>query len=179
MEWGFSMISRRNLLAMAGTVTFAGVAIAQSGVPVVLALGASNTAGRGGNGLGVERGKAYPAKLQALLGQRGVRARVQNAGVAGDTTSGMLRRLPGLLNANTRVVVLQSGGNDGDAGTREANIAHMKAILDARKIRMVRLDRILSIAGSGNLAADGIHFNEAGHQNVAEYLVDSVASALQ
>lgn len=173
------MISRRLLLAAASAMASIGPASAQAGTPVVLALGASNTAGRGGNGQGVDRSRAYPAKLQALLGQRGVRARVQNAGIAGDTTSGMLRRLPGLLGANTKVVVLQSGGNDGDAGTREANIAQIKSILDARKIRMVRLDRILSIAGSGNLAADGIHFNEAGHQNVAEYLVDSVASALQ
>jgi acyl-CoA thioesterase-1 len=148
-------------------------------MPVVLALGASNTAGRGGNGQGVDRARAYPAQLQALLGQRGVRARVQNAGIAGDTTSGMLRRLPKLLTPATRVVVLQSGGNDGDAGTREANIEKIRAILDAKGIRMVRLDRILSIAGSGNLAADGIHFNEAGHRNVAEHLVDQVASALQ
>jgi acyl-CoA thioesterase-1 len=146
---------------------------------VVLALGASNTAGRGGNGMGVDRAKAYPAKLQALLAQRGIRARVQNAGVAGDTTSGMLRRLPKLLTPATKVVVLQSGGNDGDPSTREANIAQIKAILDARGIRMVRLDRILAIAGSGNLAADETHFNETGHQNVAEYLVGSVASALQ
>jgi acyl-CoA thioesterase-1 len=175
------MINRRLLLAGSAAVFAAGIggARAQAGTPVVLALGASNTAGRGGNGQGVDRGKAYPAKLQALLSQRGVRARVQNAGIAGDTTTGMLRRLPGLLTPNTKVVVLQTGGNDSDPSTREANIAQIKSILDARKIRMVRLDRILAIAGSGNLAADGIHFNDAGHQNVAEYLVDSVASALQ
>lgn len=175
------MINRRLLLAGSAAALIAGItgAAAQSGMPVVLALGASNTAGRGGNGQGVDRSKAYPAKLQALLGQRGVRARVQNAGIAGDTTTGMLRRLPGLLTANTKVVVLQSGGNDSDPSTREANIAQIKSILDARGIRMVRLDRIVSIAGSGNLAADGIHFNEAGHQNVAEYIVGSVASALQ
>lgn len=172
--------SRRSIilgLLAAGGLPFG--ASAQSSVPVVLALGASNTAGRGGNGLGVDRSRAYPAKLQALLGQRGVRARVQNAGIAGDTTSGMLRRLPKLLTTATRVVVLQSGGNDGNPGSREANIAQIKSILDAKGIRMVRLDRVLSIAGSGNLAADGIHFNEAGHQNVAEYLVDRVAYALQ
>jgi acyl-CoA thioesterase-1 len=174
------MQSRRGvILALLATCAVPVEAQAQSGVPLVLALGASNTAGRGGNGMGVDRGKAYPAKLQSLLAQRGVRARVQNAGVAGDTTGGMLKRLPRLLTSATRVVVLQSGGNDGDAGTRETNIAQIKSILDAKGIRMVRLDRILSIAGSSNLAADGIHFNEAGHQNVAEYLVDSVASALQ
>lgn len=173
------MMNRRQLLAAVAALVTSSTSGRAVGLPVVLALGASNTAGRGGNGMGVDRAKAYPAKLQAMLGQRGVRARVQNAGVAGDTTAGMLRRLPGLLTKDTRVVILQSGGNDGDAAMREANIGQIKSILDARGIRMVRLDRILSIAGSGNLAADSIHFNEAGHQNVAEYLVDSVASVLQ
>ncbi len=172
-------MDRRQILAAVAALVASASNGWAAGVPVVLALGASNTAGRGGNGMGVDRARAYPAKLQAMLGQRGVRARVQNAGVVGDTTAGMLRRLPGLLTKDTRVVVLQSGGNDGDAASREANIGQIKSILDARSIRMVRLDRILSIAGSGNLAADGIHFSEAGHQNVAEHLVDSVASALQ
>ena len=61
----------------------------------VLALGASNTLGRGkgaGHG-GVDRSQAYPAQLEAMLRQHGCKARVINAGVAGDTPSGMAARL--------------------------------------------------------------------------------------
>jgi acyl-CoA thioesterase-1 len=50
----------------------------------VVALGASNTYGKG-----VSRGQAYPAQLEALLRARGLNARVVNAGINGNTTSEM------------------------------------------------------------------------------------------
>ena len=47
-------------------------------------------------------------------------ARVANAGINGDTTAGMLRRLDRAVPAGTRVVILQPGGNDAPQGRRGA-----------------------------------------------------------
>ncbi|MDU0339083.1 GDSL-type esterase/lipase family protein [Bosea rubneri] len=108
----------------------------------IVALGASNTLGRGkgaGHG-GVERSQAYPAQLQSMLSQQGCKVRVVNAGVAGDTPSGMAARLPKLLTRQTRVVILQPGGND--SGPDRANaIAQIERTLSDRKIALVMLDR--------------------------------------
>ena len=54
----------------------------------IVAIGASNT-----SGWGVGTQDAYPARLQALLRKKGIPANVINAGVLGDTTAGMLRRV--------------------------------------------------------------------------------------
>src|SRR5262249_57240749 len=56
--------------------------------PVIVALGDSLTAG-----LGVAAEEAYPALLEARLAREGLRYRVVNAGVSGDTTAGALLRL--------------------------------------------------------------------------------------
>jgi lysophospholipase L1-like esterase len=73
----------------------------------IVALGASNT-----EGWGVVASEAYPRKLQALLNARGIDATVINAGIAGDTTGGMLARLERAVPAGTHVVILQPGTND-------------------------------------------------------------------
>jgi acyl-CoA thioesterase-1 len=73
----------------------------------IVALGASNT-----EGWSVFASEAYPAKLQALLNARGIEAAVINAGIAGDTTGGMLARLERAVPAGTHVVILQPGTND-------------------------------------------------------------------
>src|SRR6202047_2189572 len=52
-------------------------------VAVILDFGDSLTAG-----YGVPAGQAFPARLQAWLHERGIAARVVNAGVSGDTTAG-------------------------------------------------------------------------------------------
>ena len=71
----------------------------------IVALGASTTQGfgKGRHASGVSMDQAYPAQLERLLRAKGCSAEVLNAGVAGDTTGGMLARLPGLLSTNTRV----------------------------------------------------------------------------
>src|SRR3712207_3463798 len=74
----------------------------------IVALGASNTEGmgRGRTNLGVPREQAYPAQLERLLRARGVNAPVINAGIAGDTTAGMLARLDAAVPSGTRVLIL-------------------------------------------------------------------------
>jgi len=54
----------------------------------IVAISASNTFG-----WGVGSQNAYPAQLQTILRKKGIQATVTNAGVLGDTPTGMLRRL--------------------------------------------------------------------------------------
>lgn len=95
--------------------------------PFVLAFGDSLTAG-----YGLARHESFASRLEALLRQRHVDARVHNAGVSGDTTSGGRARLARVLSAlPTRpdLAILQLGANDlmrghAPARTRE-NLAAM------------------------------------------------------
>lgn len=143
----------------------------------VIALGASNTIGRGkgpGHG-GVDRSQAFPAQLEAMLRQQGCKARVLNAGVAGDTPGGMAARLPRLLTKQTKVVVLQPGGNDSGAD-RAAGIARIEQLLAERKIALVTLDRPGQIA-RGYQLPDGLHFSAEGHAAFASYLLPKILAA--
>ncbi len=62
---------------------------------------------------GLKRGSGWAALLQERLGKEKVPARVVNASVSGDTTSGGRSRLPALLKQHQpKVVVIELGGND-------------------------------------------------------------------
>ena len=62
---------------------------------------------------GLRRGSGWAALLQERLTRQKVPARVVNASVSGDTTSGGRSRLPALLNQHQpAVVVIELGGND-------------------------------------------------------------------
>jgi acyl-CoA thioesterase-1 len=81
---------------------------ATSGIPRVVFLGDSLTAG-----LGLEADEAFPARVGEMLRDEGIAVQVVNAGVSGDTTAGGLRRLDWLLRQLPDVVVVGLGGNDG------------------------------------------------------------------
>jgi acyl-CoA thioesterase I len=104
-----------------------GVVSASPDPPVILFVGTSLTAG-----LGLDPSEAYPALIQAKLDAAGLRYRVVNAGVSGETSAGALRRIDWLLRQKPAVMVLETGANDGlrgqDPETTRANIA---GILDA------------------------------------------------
>ncbi len=145
---------------------------------LVVALGASNTAGYG---VGVEN--AFPHVLEQLLRARGVEAKVLNSGMSGNTTGQMLARLDEAVPAGTKVVVLQPGSNDARLGisetVREQNITMIVAALRKRDIGVVRVAAAFEAVRHGNLQTDGIHYTEAGHALIAGRLVDDVARALR
>lgn len=58
-------------------------------------------------GYGVALEESYPAQLQKLLG-----VEVVNAGISGEESAEGLARLPSLLEAKPKVVILCHGGND-------------------------------------------------------------------
>ena len=147
----------------------------------IVALGASNTAGRGQGTHpgGVDKNQAYPAQLEALLKAKGYDARVANAGIAGDTTGGMLARLDSAVPAGTQIVILQTGGNDerkGVGGEAGGNVAQITSKLQARGIKVILMDRLVAPASTRD--PDGQHFNAEGHKVFAAGLLPKVIAAI-
>src|SRR5689334_5989517 len=142
----------------------------------IVAIGASNT-----SGLGVGEQNAYPAILERLLRQKGIDARVTNAGVWGDVTAGMRNRLDSAVPKDTDIVILQPGGNDlrffGTKEARRANIAAMVQHLHTRGIRVIVYDP--DPVPRDFYQWDGIHFNAAAHAKIAATLAAQITAAVK
>jgi acyl-CoA thioesterase-1 len=93
---------------------------------VIVAFGDSLTAGHG-----LANGESFPDSLQKLLDQRGLRYRVVNQGISGDTTSGGAARVKQALQLKPAVVILELGANDGLRGLPlTATRSNLAAIID-------------------------------------------------
>jgi acyl-CoA thioesterase-1 len=183
---GSTMHLNRRLVAFSLAFLFWAVAATQPASAQVLAIGASNTSGTGvgRNHSGVMVSEAWPAQLEQLLHARGINVHVKNAGLAGDTTCNMLSRLDGELEPETKVVIIQPGGNDalakgGCTSDRATNVAEMQRRLRARGIKSILLTRLGSIAGESNRGVDGQHFNKDGHSAIAAWLFPKVVASLR
>ena len=103
---------------------------------IVLAIGDSLT-----EGLGVEDEFAYPALLQRKLFEQNYKYKVINAGVSGETSSGVLSRIKWALTLNPDIVILATGANDGlrgiDPELIKSNITQIIQILKAEYIIVV------------------------------------------
>lgn len=93
--------------------------------PVILIVGDSLSAE-----YGLRRGTGWVALLEQRLAQEKIQARVVNASISGDTTSGGRSRLPALLSQHRPShVLLELGGNDALRGLplsmTRANLAEM------------------------------------------------------
>jgi acyl-CoA thioesterase-1 len=155
-------------LALLATFGLLFVGAAQAAT--VVALGASNTFGKG-----VSRSQAYPAQLEALLRGRGLKARVINAGINGDTTGGMLARLDRVVPKGTSVVILQPGGNDRRKSAPDKT-SEIESRLAAMGIRVVLLPNGM-LRGLPH-QPDGQHLTPEGYHKLAEQLAGQVAGAL-
>src|SRR5690606_26349385 len=118
-------------------------AAAGTGAPTVLIAGTSLTAG-----LGIAPEDAYPAVLQRMADSAGLAARVVNAGLSGETSAGLLRRIDWLLREPADVVVIETGANDGLRGldpdsTREnlrRIVARVRAALPGARVLLVQME---------------------------------------
>jgi acyl-CoA thioesterase-1 len=115
----------------AGAAVFGGGAWAAAGTPVILVVGDSLSAE-----YGLRRGSGWVALLEQRLAREKIAAKVVNASITGDTTSGGRARLPALLQQHRPThVVLELGGNDALRGLPLAmtddNLSQMVAL--ARK----------------------------------------------
>ena len=77
----------------------------------ILFLGTSLTAG-----LGLDPDSAYPQLIQRKIDASGLPYQSVNAGVSGETSAGLLRRLDWVLRRPADVVVVETGANDGLRG---------------------------------------------------------------
>lgn len=148
---------------------------AQAGTIQIVALGASNTLGKG-IGLG---GSPWPAQLESMLRAKGYDVDVSNQGVNGDTTWGMAYRLDRAVPDGTFLVILNpANANDGGLKSEQAaSIDQIRSRLAARNIELIVLPALVKIA-PGDHAADGVHFTAEGHTKIAAYVLPQVISAI-
>ncbi|MGG5812107.1 arylesterase [Falsiroseomonas sp. CW058] len=117
---------------LAGTTGARGQ-VAPGGEIRLLMLGDSITAG-----YGLARAEGPPARIQALLRERGRNVRVIDAGVSGDTTAGGRARIDWALADRPHAAIVALGGNDGLRGLTPAQMrANLAAILDALARRSI------------------------------------------
>ena len=164
------MISIMRRFAIAMVLIF-GVGSGHARSLNIVVVGASNTAG-----WGVGAANAFPARLQTILKERGIDAKVTSAGVIGDTTGGMLRRIDTAVPDNTNIVILQPGTNDlrffGSKQQRAANISAIVDRLRRRHIRVIVLDPVIP---RDLLQWDGIHYTAAAHVKFALTLAAQIS----
>ena len=84
---------------------------AASARQTVLFLGTSLTAG-----LGLESDSAFPQQVQRKIDAGALPYHTVNAGVSGETSAGLLRRLDWVLQEPAAVIVVETGANDGLRG---------------------------------------------------------------
>lgn len=103
---------------------------------LIVALGDSLTAG-----LGVTERDAWPAQLERRLRAAGLRWKVINVGISGETSSGARSRLEWVLGLKPDIMILATGANDGLRGISpevlRGNLDAMLTTLEGREVTVV------------------------------------------
>lgn len=104
-------------------------------------LGTSLTAG-----LGLDPDSAWPSVLQRLVDSAGLRYRIVNAGVSGESSAGALRRVDWILRQPPAILILETGANDGLRGQDPDSIrANIQQAID--RVRAVAPGTRVILAG--------------------------------
>jgi acyl-CoA thioesterase-1 len=99
--------------------------------PTVVFLGTSLSAG-----YGLDPDQAYPAVIQRMIDSAGLRYRVVNAGVSGESSAGALRRIDWILRQAPAVLVIETGANDGLRGQDLDSLRrNIQGIIDSTRRR--------------------------------------------
>lgn len=119
------------------SLSLAATANAYSAPKTVLVVGDSLSAE-----YGIARGAGWVALLEQKMKSEKIDAKVVNASISGETTSGGKARLPALLGQHKPdLVVIELGANDGLRGlpvpSAEANLRAMIAAAQAQKARVL------------------------------------------
>jgi acyl-CoA thioesterase I len=148
----------------------------------IVALGDSLTAG-----FGLAQGEDFATRLEAALVQKGIDAKVVNAGVSGDTASAGAARLDWAVPDGTALVIVELGANDALRGidptvTRDA----LDRLLDRLKARNIAV-LLVGMRAPPNLGAhyarsfDAIYPELARRHDVPLYpfFLDGVAGEVE
>jgi acyl-CoA thioesterase-1 len=170
------MISRSRLLLFVALLLTSLPGVADTAGAQIVAIGASNVAGRGVSG-----SEAWPARLEGLLAARGRKVHVTNAGINGDTNAAMLARLDSAVPGGTKIVLLDRLGGGWNArrkgqGDQRAELAAIETRLRSRGIKIIPMWWNASLRNY--LQPDGIHFTPEGHMLVAARMLPSVIGAV-
>lgn len=111
----------------------------------ILFVGTSLTAG-----YGLDADSAYPQQIQHMIDSAALPYTVVNAGVSGETSSAMLRRLDWLLRQPFDVIVIETGANDGLRGISvdamreniQRAIARIRQARPAARIVLVQMEAL-------------------------------------
>ena len=118
---------------------------------VIVFAGTSLTAG-----LGLDPDDAYPQLIQRKIDSAGLKFQVVNAGVSGETSAGLLRRLDWLMREPFDLIVIETGANDGLRGLQvEALEQNIQKVIDrirakrpSAQIALVQMEALPNL-GSG------------------------------
>jgi acyl-CoA thioesterase-1 len=93
------------------------------------------------SGYGIALDEAYPAALQEILVRNGYAYEVVNAGVAGDTTAGGVRRLDWVLEGRrVDFLIVALGANDGLRGLPPSEMKkNLASIIESAKSRGIEV----------------------------------------
>jgi acyl-CoA thioesterase I len=144
----------------------------------IVAFGASNVSGKN-----VAASEAFPEQLQALLREKGYTTKVLNAGISGDTTTNMLKRVDSDIPEGTTIVLLDVIGgpfNDSQKGISQdqanADMAAINARLKERGVKVLPINA--SDLTKEYHQEDGIHLTSEGHKLLAQRLLPEVTEVL-
>jgi acyl-CoA thioesterase-1 len=146
----------------------------------ILFVGTSLTAG-----YGLEPDSAYPQQIQRMIDSAGFAYQVVNAGVSGETSSGLLRRLDWLLRQPFDIVVIETGANDGLRGipveTMQQNIQQIiervRAARPSARIALIQMEALPNLGRSYTQRFRDV-FPEVAKRNsvvLLPFLLDGVA----
>jgi acyl-CoA thioesterase-1 len=123
----------------------------------ILFIGTSLTAG-----YGLDPDSAYPLQIQRMIDSARLAYSVVNAGVSGETSSALLRRLDWLLRQPFDIVVIETGANDGLRGipieTMRENVEQV-----IQRIRTVRPSARVALVQMEALPNLGIGYTRRFH----------------
>lgn len=102
----------------------------------IIAVGDSLTAG-----LGVMEDEAWPALMGQKIRNNGYHWQVVNAGISGETSSGVVSRIKWILARKPQIVILETGANDGLRGIPLAvvrkNISEAVQMLEEANVTVI------------------------------------------
>ncbi len=172
---------RRGLAACAGLFVLMCAPAAQAASGTIIALGTSNTRGRG-----VDPSQSYPSQLQAALKARGRNARVINRGVNGASSLEVLAQAASVPAGTTLVLFEYARNNDTAKGVSNgpANMATLQSQLAAKGVRSIDVTGAFASEyrrafANGLLVNDhGPHLNPQGHAELVQSIISDVEAAL-